>query len=303
MSKYAIGVDLGGTNMRAAAVSFEGEILEKISVPTDAHLGNDAVVGRIVEAVNQIREGHDSDHLLGIGVGVPGFILMEEGLITDSPNLPYMKDFPMRDILRDKLQAEVLRENDANAAALGEKWIGAGKDVNDLVLLTLGTGVGGGIIINGRVHHGFMGMAGELGHTTVNPTGNPCGCGNVGCLEKHASATAVRVMSEMLFPGEDYTPQQLDDLCEDGNHKALMIYDRVGEALGISIANFVNIFNFPLYLLSGGLLPAWRFFAPRMMEEVNRRSFVFRNTPTRVEKATLGNMAGLFGAAHLPMIR
>ena len=194
----------------------------------------------------------------------------------------------------------MLLENDANAAALGEKWMGAGRDVDDLLLLTLGTGIGGGIIFGGKVLHGFVGMAGEVGHITVVPDGNPCGCGNIGCLEKHASATAVTAMARMLGLGENITSKEVYDLAMSGNHAARVCFERMGWALGVALANFINILNFPLYLLSGGVLPAWDMFSPVMFAEVKRRSLTYRNTATRIEKATLGNEAGLFGAAYLP---
>ena len=130
--------------------------------------------------------------------------------------------------------------------------MGAGRDVNDLVLLTLGTGIGGGIISGGRVLHGFVGMAGELGHITVIPGGNICGCGNYGCLEKHASATAIEAMAKLVALGDDLTAKDVYELAEQGNHNAMRIFEQMGTALGIALASLINIFNFPLYL-SGGV--------------------------------------------------
>jgi glucokinase len=239
--------------------------------------------------------------LAGVGIGVPGFILIEEGVIVGSNNLPEFDHFPIRDDIEQKLGTRIFLENDANAAALGEKWMGAGRDVQDLILLTLGTGVGGGIISDGRVIHGHVGMAGELGHITVIPTGNPCGCGNYGCLEKHASATAIAAMARMMQLGDDLTAEEVYKLAKDGDEKARMIFHTTGMMLGIALATLINIFNFPLYLLSGGVLAGWDQFAPSMMAEVQKRSFTYRNTKTRVEKATLGKEAGLFGAAYLPL--
>jgi glucokinase len=300
MGEYAIGVDLGGTNLRAAAIDRSGKLLDKVEGATHLSAGRDAVISDIVAAIVRLRAGCGAEHLVGIGIGIPGFIIMETGVVTLSPNLPGFEDSPVRDEIERLLQAPVLLENDANAAALGEKWMGAGREVDDLVLLTLGTGIGGGIISNGKVLHGYMGMAGELGHMTVVPEGNPCACGNYGCLEKHASATAVTAMARMLGLGEAPSSKEVYDLAIAGNRHAQVVFERMGSALGIGLASLVNIFNFPLYLLSGGPLPAWDLFAPSMFAELNRRSFVFRNTKTRIEKASLGNEAGLFGAAYLP---
>ena len=261
----------------------------------------------MVSAVVQLRDKHGTADLAGIGVGVPGFIRIKEGYITGNNNLPYLENFPVRDELSRRIGARVILENDANAAALGETWIGAGRDVEDLVLLTLGTGIGGGIVSCGRIIRGHVGMAGELGHITVNPTGNPCGCGNQGCLEKHASATAVTAMAEMLHLGNELTSRQVFELAQqpgEAGDKAREIWRVVGESLGIALATLVNAFNFPLYLLSGGMLGAWDQFAPHMMRTLEQRSFTYRATKgeTKVEKATLGSDAGLFGAAYLPWL-
>jgi len=302
MTEFGIGVDLGGTNLRAAAIDRDGNLLDKpISLDTNYHGGREAVIGDIVAAVNRLKAQFESCRLAGVGIGVPGFIRLREGFITNSNNLPYLENFPVRDDIERRLGTPIIHENDANAAALGETWMGAGKEVDDLVLLTLGTGVGGGIIFDGKVLHGALGMAGELGHLTIDPNGPPCGCGNNGCLEKIASATAVESMAYLMSLGDNLTSRDVYNLAAGGNVKAQRIFQQMGRALGIAIANLINTFNFPLYLLSGGMLPAWDYFAPAMLEEVSRRSFTFRNSETRIEKAKLGNLAGLYGAAYLPL--
>jgi glucokinase len=302
MGDYSIGVDLGGTNLRAAAISREGKILDKIAVDTDVAGGRPVVIGDIVNTINTLRDRRKDGRIVGVGIGVPGFILLEKGFVVGSNNLPFLEDFPLRDEIERILGTPVILENDANAAAMGEKWMGAGKDVQDLVLLTLGTGIGGGIISGGRVLHGYLGMAGELGHLTVVPNGNPCGCGNIGCLEKHASATAVESMAKLLSLGDHVTSLDVYNMAVDGNERARTVFECMGTALGTALAMLVNVFNFPLYLLSGGALPAWDYFAPAMFEEVRKRSYAFRHSNTRIERATLGNQAGLFGAAYLPFL-
>jgi glucokinase len=307
MANYSIGLDLGGTNLRAAAIDRSGAILDKISGATNFTEGREAVLGDMVSAILKLRERHGVAELAGIGVGVPGFIRIKEGFVTNSNNLPYLENYPVRDEIGRRLGAPVILENDANAAALGEKWMGAGRDVEDLVLLTLGTGIGGGIVSGGRVIRGYVGMAGELGHTTVTPSGNPCGCGNRGCLEKHASATAVTAMARLMQLGEDLSSKDVYEIAQregpEGD-KARRIWDVVGESLGIALATLVNTFNFPLYLLSGGMLPAWDCFAPAMLRTVEQRSFTYRATKagTRIAQATLGDEAGLYGAAYLPWV-
>ena len=302
MSEYSIGVDLGGTNLRAAAIDSQGKMLDKIAGNTALQAGRDAVLDDMVQSIEKLRATLGEHNLKGVGIGLPGFILIDKGIIVGSNNMPEFENYPVRDEIEKRLGAKVILENDANAAAMGEQWMGAGRNVDDLVLLTLGTGIGGGIIVGGRVLHGQLGMAGELGHLTVVPNGNPCGCGNRGCVEKHASATAISAMARLIGLGHDLSSEDVYKLAVEGNDLARTIFRSMGEALGVALANLINIFNFQLYLLSGGPLPAWDYFAPAMLEEVSRRSFTYRHSSTRIEKATLGNEAGLYGAAYLPFI-
>ena len=299
--KYSIGVDLGGTNLRAAAIDSTGRMLGKESGQTKLSSGPDAVVRDMVAAIVKLRDEFGEQELAGVGIGSPGIIVMETGMIMETPNLPGFEGYPLRDAVNRELGAPVILENDANAAALGEKWAGAGKDVDDLILLTLGTGIGGGIIYRGEIMHGAIGMAGELGHIRVVPNGNPCACGNFGCLEKHASATAVTAMARLMSLGSDLTAEEVCRLAAAGNEKARAIYRVVGQALGSALVSLINIFNPPLVLLSGGMLGAWEFFAPVMLDEVHQYCYVWRNSPARIEKAVLGSEAGLYGAARLPM--
>ena len=301
MNDYAIGVDLGGTNLRAAAIRRDGKILSKVAGATPVGAGRDAVIADMVRAIEALRAGLPGQSLAGVGVGVPGFILMESGVVAGAPNLPDFENYPVRDEIEKRLGAPVILENDANAAALGEQWMGAGRGANDLILLTLGTGIGGGIIANGNILRGSLGMAGELGHTTISPNGYPCGCGNTGCVEKYASATAVSSMARLLNLGADLSAEEVFHLAQGGNERALAIFNTVGVALGTLLAGLINTFNFPLYLLGGGMTAAWELFEPAMLAEASRRSFIYRKTPPRVERATLGGDAGLFGAACLPL--
>lgn len=315
MADFGIGVDLGGTNLRAAAIATDGTILEDFQIPTQAKAGRDKVIAGMVEGINEVREGHRGDRLLGIGIGVPGLIIMETGVIAKCPNLGGWEQFPLRDTMEAQLHCPVILENDANAAALGEVWLGAGRDVDDLVLLTLGTGIGGGIVSGGRVLHGFVGMAGELGHITVEPDSSAqCGCGNYGCVEAQASATAIiRMAEEAIAAGSsdelkrlkteqgEINPMLVALAAERGDKEARSIYERMGLYLGRSLADLINVFNFPLYLLGGGVMAAWDLFSPAMFDEITKRSLTYRETKTRIEKAQLGNKAGIYGAAYLPI--
>jgi glucokinase len=301
MGDYAIGVDLGGTNLRAAAISREGKVLKKVAGATPVSAGRKAVTEDIAQSIEALRKDFAADHLVGVGVGIPGYILMDKGIVTAAPNIPDFVNYPIRDAIEKLLGAKVVLENDANAAAVGEKWMGAGRDVQDLVMLTLGTGVGGGVIVGGQVLRGYLGMGAELGHITVVPNGYPCGCGNRGCVEKYASATAVSAMAKLLNLGGDLTSEEVYDLAVKGNDRAQEIFDAVGTTLGTVLTDLINIFNSPLYLLGGGLANAWDRFEASMYNELKQRSFAYRKYPPRIERATLGGDAGLYGNAYLAL--
>jgi glucokinase len=314
MRDFAIGVDVGGTNLRVAAIDTSGEIFERINLSTEVRAGRDVVLEEMVSAVQVLRAKHASAaRLIGIGFGVPGLIHMKEGKLRESPNLPGWHDYPLRDTLEQRLGTRVILENDANAAALGEKWIGHGRGVDSLIMLTLGTGVGGGIVLDGRIWHGMLGMAGELGHITVDPNGPRCNCGNHGCLEALASATAIVRMAKEAIAGNhspalkalaattnrEITSALVYEAAKDGDPAAQEIFRTVGWALGVALAGLVNAFNVPMYVLMGGVAAAWDLFAPPMLAEVERRSFVYRAGGTRIVLSELGADAGLYGAAYL----
>jgi glucokinase len=276
-----------------------------------------------------------SGPMMGIGIGVPGIIDSHAGLVRESPNLPGWRDYPVRDEIDLRLRTRVILENDANAAALGEKWLGAAREVDDMCMLTLGTGVGGGLVLQGKLWGGMTGMAGEVGHITVDPRGARCGCGNDGCLEQYASATAVRRMAqEAVARGEavelaqamshdpEFSAQDIYQMAVAGDRAASHIFRNVGQSLGIALANMINVFNLPMYVIGGGVANAWDAFAPAMFDELRNRSFVYAATlpdpaeplqetagsgprthqHTIITRAALGSDAGLLGAARLPMI-
>jgi len=333
MTTFAIGVDLGGTNLRIAAVDSTGKTLRKITTSTEVGRGRDQVIGEMCAAIQQIViQQSGAGELAGIGIGIPGIIDMQTGMLYESPNLPGWHNYPVRDEIERRLQTAVMLENDANVAALGEKWLGAGAAVDDMCMFTLGTGVGGGLVLQGKIWHGMTGMAGELGHTNVEPEGHPCKCGSRGCLEQYASATAVKRMAQeaiasgaaphmarLLKADAEFSSKEIFDLAMHGDQQAKAIFERVGKALGTVIADMVNIFNFPMYVVGGGVASAWDAFAPSMLETIGRNSFVYRNTAhyvnvpagsagsgpfqgTIITRALLGGDAGLVGAARLPMI-
>ncbi len=336
MPDFSIGVDLGGTNLRIAAISTEGQLLEKITLGVKVALGRDHVIGEMCDAIQRLTAQYKgSGRFVGAGIGVPGIIDMEAGMMRKSANLPGWSEYPVRDVIEKKLGARVFLENDGNAAALGEAWLGAGRDAENMVMLTLGTGIGGAIILNKKIFYGMNGMAGEFGHVTVEPEGVPCGCGNHGCAERYASATAVvRMAKEAIESGKapelaraasadaEFSAKSIYNLAIQGNRDAQAIFVRFGRALGMLMADLVNILNLEMFVIGGGVVSAWDAFAPTMFAELRERSLVYAATApedplakkdgaageirsytrkkTLITQALLGSDAGLFGAARLP---
>jgi len=336
MPDFSIGVDLGGTNLRIAAVSTDGQLLEKITLGVKVALGRDHVIGEMCDAIRRLTDQYrGTGRFVGAGIGVPGIIDMETGMMRKSANLPGWSDYPVRDEIEKRLGARVFLENDANVAALGEKWLGAARDVADMAMVTLGTGIGGAIILNGKIFYGMNGMAGEFGHVTIEPNGVPCGCGNHGCAERYASATAVvRMAREAIESGQapalakasssdaEFSAKSIYNLAIQGNEDAQRIFHRFGRSLGMLMADLVNILNLDMFVIGGGVLSAWDAFAPTMFAELRERSLVYAATApddplgkkegasaeikpytrkkTIITRALLGSDAGLYGAARIP---
>lgn len=314
MGKTVIGMDIGGTNLRGALVTPEGRILRQLKIASDAHDGIDAVVENIAKLVDELGEGGVS----GVGIGIAGVIDSKSGVITQAPNIANVTNYPIRDNLVRKLGSRVgvIVENDANCAALGEWWTGAGKDISSLVMITLGTGVGGGIILDGKLWSGADGMGGEVGHMTVYPDGALCNCGNYGCLESYASATAVRRMvretlakTEVKTVLRDRVPEtDPDDIPEvvmkaalEGDAASIDIWERFGVALGIGMASLVNILNVEMIVLGGGVARAWDMFIGPARAELKKRGLRAPAERVVIERAKLNGDEGILGAAHLAL--
>jgi glucokinase len=312
MKKSIIGVDLGGTNIRVAAISMQGTVLRRTKQATDPEAGKDLVIEKLLQMLEAAlkREREAGRRPQAVGIGAPGVIFVRRGVIVSSPNLPDWVEVPLKAIVRRRISLPVVVENDANAAAYGEKWVGAGKGAHSLICLTLGTGVGGGIILNGRVWHGEDGMAAELGHTTVNPDGPQCKCGNTGCLEVYASATGIvrEVQRHLIredsilktsFQGREdvFNARDVFRAAKAGDLVCLRVIHQMGRYLGIGIANMVNTFNPQIIVISGGVTAAWRDFIPIVKEEVTVRAFKVPRIRAKIVRAKLGDDAGVIGAA------
>lgn len=317
MSGLLVGVDLGGTNIKGAVVTEGGEILHRRRCETRAEEGRDAVIDRIANLIEQLcgDAGTPPDELLAVGIGAPGPLSTKTGTIIEAPNLPGWVNVPLRRILQDRLGARVFVENDANAAAWGEKWAGAGRSVSSLICLTLGTGIGGGIVIDGKLLHGIDDTAAEIGHMTILPDGPRCGCGNHGCLEALASATATaRRAREAIQAGRDsilaemcggdlsrITAAMVDEAAAAGDALASEVMRGTAEYLGIAIASLTNVLNPEMAVLSGGMIAAGERLLAPIRETVRKRAFRTPAERIQIVPAERGDDAGVLGAAGIAL--
>lgn len=318
MDSYCIGVDLGGTNLRIAAVTPGGERLDAVNLPTRLAAGPHAVLDDIAASIRTLIRNRGGAEPLGVGVGSPGPLELPLGVLHHPPNLPGFDGLNLRAELERRLDRPVQVDSDANLAAYGEYLLGAGRAfaVQSLCMYTLGTGVGSGVILDGRIWHGMQGAAGESGHGPILPDGVLCACGARGCLEMYASATAiVRRARELGVDPKTHaalTSSAVAALAIEGDQRALQVFDEAGLALGLSLAHLVNALDLPLYVIGGGAAAAWPLFAPRMFSTVREMSYVYRMSmpgdpnvfeagKTHIAPAQLGGDAGILGAALLPM--
>ena len=328
-----LGIDLGGTSTRVGLFDESSRLLASRSMPTRVQDGPQSVVEEIAQVIRQLlaceKDGQCGYTPIGIGIGSPGPINLRTGVLGLLPNLPGWEKFPLRDALNRATGLAVTLDSDANAAALAEWKLGAGKStgLSSMVMLTLGTGVGSGIILNGKVWQGMFGMGGEVGHTTVDPQGLLCGCGSRGCLEMYASANGLIRLAKTIALAPDstsalralagspegFTPLQVARLAEDGDVSAALAFERLGYYLGIGIANIINTLDLPMVILGGGVASAWPLFAESMYQTVSDYSVVYRLVAPTQRKtlevdctficpATLGPAAGLLGAGLLPRL-
>ncbi|MHB8843450.1 MAG: ROK family protein [Nitrospirota bacterium] len=304
MDRVVIGVDLGGTNARTALVGCSGDIFNKQKEATRAAEGHERVIATLVGHIDQQRKdaARDGRKVVAVGVGAPGVIHAQTGVVVKSPNFPDWNNLPLKGTLERELKLPVFIENDANAAAFGEQWRGAAKDVKSLIFLTLGTGVGGGIILDGAIWHGADGMAGEVGHMTIVPDGRPCGCGNTGCLEMYASSRGIIMNYQEAVRTEDrgrgaVTSAQVYQAARANDPAALAALRQMGCSLGIGIANLINIFNPEMVVIGGGVREAWDLFIDATRSEITKRAFEYPAARTRIVPSVLGDDAGMVGAA------
>jgi glucokinase len=309
MKKIVLATDLGGTNLRMAAVCADGKMLSRVKYKTPRSHEPSEIVAGMARAAEECRSTLTEDcEVLAVAAAVPGAINFDEGLINKAPNLPELDGFGIVKALEEKLDMRAVLENDANAAAIGENWLGASKGFGDSVMVTLGTGVGGGIIINGRILRGIDGTAGEIGHICVEPEGHPCGCGSFGCVEQYSSATAIVRMAKELArenafaqfaENENLTSEDVFEFAAAGSDLAKEVFRRQGFYLGIMLAGLVNTLNPEVIVIGGGAAGGWDLFVPYLKEQIKLRSYCQPAKRAKIVRAELGDDAGILGVARL----
>ncbi|QRG68287.1 ROK family glucokinase [Brevibacillus choshinensis] len=316
MEQIIVGVDVGGTAIKMALITPAGQLMAKIQEPTPVAQGEDGILQKIAQMTEELllKHGYSKEQALGIGVGVPGPIDAKNGVVLQAVNLHWRKPVPLRDKLKALTGLPVAVENDANMAALGEMWQGAGQGAKDLVAITLGTGVGGGIIVHGNVVHGINGVGGEIGHITMTPgSGSICNCGKTGCLETYTSATAIiregrlaaqngtsPVLAAIFAKRGDIKAKDVLDAAVNGDAASLAIVDQVSLYLGLALSHLAILLNPAKVVIGGGVAAAGEFLFSRVRAAFARFvPFTYVVESTQIVAASLGNDAGVYGAGWM----
>lgn len=313
MGKIVCGIDIGGTKINTGLLDSDGRVINNIKVPTKASEGPDAVISRIIKSVEEVLKLSNVGlkSVSGIGIGSPGPLDTEKGIIMNPSNLPGWDNVHITDIIENKFNIKTTLDNDANAAALGEYLYGAGKGSKAFVYVTVSTGVGGGVVTNGKVYHGINSNAAEIGHSMINFNGPRCNCGNYGCLEAYASGTALaRFAKEAVDNGyetiikiiagpDPINAEHVFEAAKKRDKLAAELVDNEAFYLGIGIANILAFYNPEVIAIGGGVANAWDMFIDRMLDTAKKRSLKPIFDACRIVKAELGSNVGLIGAAAL----
>ncbi len=312
--KWVVGIDVGGTNVKVGLVSPQRRVVRLCLFATQTYQKPDSFVVKISEVVQSLLEqaGLGISKLEGIGIGLPGPVDVDRGIVHSCVNIPAWQEFPLRRILKRRLNCEVFVDNDVNVTALGVWMFGSGRGFCHLVCVTIGTGVGGGLILHGSLYRGSNGSAGEIGHMAVNPRGRICACGARGCLETEIGSLAIMDRARKAVdrkPGPlrnlarkaygRLTPDLVCQAASRGDAAAKAIWDEVGYWLGVGLANLVNLLNPDGIVIGGGIANAWKFFSPVMMRTLRTQAMTLSARTVRVVRDELGSQAGILGATVL----
>jgi glucokinase len=312
MGKKVFAVDLGGTNLRMAVVRDDGHIEHRECCSTPRADGPEAIVSAIDDLTKLCKTAIGNKENIDIlGVAIPALMNPRDGKIEIAPNLPMLDGIPFQAQLEKALGLSVVLENDATAAAIGEHWLGSSRRFENSICVTLGTGVGGGIILNGLPLRGPDGTAGEIGHICVEPDGHPCGCGSWGCVEQYSSATAVvRIAREMIGSCDSsldlrkpFTARDVYEAAKRGDKAAIETFRRMAEHLGLALAGLVNALNPDVIVFAGGMSAAWDIFIDELRGQITKRAFREPALRVKLVRAELGDDAGILGVASLALAR
>ena len=309
--EFVFAADLGGTHLRVASVDRNGKISCRQMQPTPQAEKPTEIVHALIHAVREC-EGEIAElggAISAVSIAVPGTVNVAEGVVVKAPNVPSLDGFRLGAALESELEWPVILENDANAAAIGEMWQGAGQGHGTIICVTLGTGVGGGIILDGKLWRGANGSAAEIGHIGVDPFGGvPCTCGSRGCLEVYASATAIarmtrearpRYPNSVLHNTEDLTSEKVYQAGKEGDELAIEVFRQMGVYLGIGLASLINVLDPEIVVIGGGLSNGWELFEKDMHQQILERAFPIPARCVKIVRAECGDDAGLLGAARL----
>ncbi|MFC1855639.1 ROK family protein [Thermodesulfobacteriota bacterium] len=312
---YALGVDLGGNNLRWGLVSSKGEIVKHDKVTSRAYKDKDQAIAYILNSIAKAVKTYKKEgfNIKGVGFALPGLIIKEKGYVHESPNFKQLNGVYVKQLLEEMIGLPVIIENDVNAWAWGEHTFGKAKKYKHFMVMTLGTGVGGGVVLDGNLLDGEDGTAGEVGHMTIYPNGLECQCGNFGCLERYASGTGlVDNLKQNMYTDEGkalikkigkkvdkITPFELYTEAKNKNKLARRLFKQAGTTLGIGIANLVNLLNLDAVVIGGGVSAAWDIIVPELKKEMKKRAFSLPAKRCKILKSTLGDNGGILGMAEM----
>jgi len=298
--KYIIAIDLGGTNLKLALCNSSFRIIAKSILNTRQFRSKESLIQAIVDAINDFLKSRklSKQQILGVGMGLPGPIDTRRGLVHFFPNIPGWKEVYLQKILERKLGLQVFLDNDANLMSLAEFKLGAAKGSVNAICITLGTGVGGGIIIDRKLYRAEGFAAGEIGHVPINEVGPKCNCGGTACLERYIGNNRIKEFANKIF-GREISLEEISDLAKKKNHNAVKIWQTVGTHLGVALVGQVNILNPDCIVIGGGVANAGKILFDRVKQVILQRAMSIQAKRVKVCKAKLGYDAGLIGAAIL----
>ena len=313
MKKYRIGVDVGGTNIKIALVDLKGEIISSNKVPTRAEMGYEYTITTMKQAIADLMKETktNKDSIEGIGFGFPGQIDYKNGIVKNAPNIPGWVDVPIAEVIEKEFGIPTRVDNDVRCAALGELNYGAGVGCQNLICITVGTGIGSGLVVNGKLVRGASNAAGELGHIKLEMTGGPlCGCGDFGCLEAFASGPAIVALAEDYIKGgkstkyrelasNEMTPYIVAEAAKQGDVVAKRIFTTMGEYIGLGLTSVVNLLNPEKIIIGGGVADAGEILLGPIKETILKRAMPISGAAVEIVPAKLGNTAGVIGASLL----